>query len=100
MAGWSGPGTWGLLWLLWTLVQVHWCDPDAPNLLSCRDICPILKEPSALSAVIDLFEEHARRSHQHIDLIAGTGSGLSSAPAWSPAGLVYLLHTLSHQHGL
>ncbi|TNM99668.1 hypothetical protein fugu_012701 [Takifugu bimaculatus] len=36
-----------------------------------RDICPILKDPAALSAVIDLFEEHVRRNHQHVDLIAG-----------------------------
>ncbi|XP_035771467.1 adenine phosphoribosyltransferase [Neolamprologus brichardi] len=36
---------------------------------SCRDICPILKDPAALKAVIDLFEEHVRNNHQHVDLI-------------------------------
>ncbi|CAF93739.1 unnamed protein product [Tetraodon nigroviridis] len=38
-----------------------------------RDICPILKDPSALRAVTDLFEEHVRERHQHVDLIAGIG---------------------------
>uniref|UniRef100_A0A3Q4HRB6 adenine phosphoribosyltransferase n=1 Tax=Neolamprologus brichardi TaxID=32507 RepID=A0A3Q4HRB6_NEOBR len=35
------------------------------------DICPILKDPAALKAVIDLFEEHVRNNHQHVDLIVG-----------------------------
>lgn len=39
--------------------------------LCCRDICPILKDPAALAAIIDLFEEHVRENHQHVDLIAG-----------------------------
>lgn len=38
---------------------------------SCRDICPILKDAAALKAVIDLFEEHVRNNHQHVDLIVG-----------------------------
>ncbi|KAF7649131.1 hypothetical protein LDENG_00146440 [Lucifuga dentata] len=36
-----------------------------------RDICPILKEPVALTAVIDLFEEHVRKNHQQVELIVG-----------------------------
>ncbi|KAG7214383.1 hypothetical protein INR49_023094, partial [Caranx melampygus] len=36
-----------------------------------RDICPILKEPAALTAVIDLFEEHARKNYKEVDLIVG-----------------------------
>lgn len=48
-----------------------------------RDICPILKDPAALAAVIDLFEEHVRENHQHVDLIAGntlkTGGDLNLA---------------------
>uniref|UniRef100_A0A3Q4N1N9 adenine phosphoribosyltransferase n=1 Tax=Neolamprologus brichardi TaxID=32507 RepID=A0A3Q4N1N9_NEOBR len=35
------------------------------------NICPILKDPAALKAVIDLFEEHVRNNHQHVDLIVG-----------------------------
>lgn len=60
-------------------VQVRLCDFDlqtsafSSKLLSSRDICPILKDPSALTAVIDMFEEHVRKNHQHVDLIAGIG---------------------------
>lgn len=36
-----------------------------------RDICPILKDPATLTAVIDLFEEHVRKNYQHVDLIVG-----------------------------
>lgn len=36
-----------------------------------RDICPILKDPAALTAVTDLFEEHVRTSFPHVDLIVG-----------------------------
>uniref|UniRef100_G3NCU7 Adenine phosphoribosyltransferase n=1 Tax=Gasterosteus aculeatus aculeatus TaxID=481459 RepID=G3NCU7_GASAC len=36
-----------------------------------RDICPILKDPAALTAVIDLFEDHVRKNHQQLDLIVG-----------------------------
>ncbi|XP_020481298.2 adenine phosphoribosyltransferase [Labrus bergylta] len=36
-----------------------------------RDICPILKYPAALTAVIDLFEEEVRRNYQTVDLIVG-----------------------------
>ncbi|MEQ2230378.1 hypothetical protein ILYODFUR_028687, partial [Ilyodon furcidens] len=35
------------------------------------DICPILKSPAALTAVIDLFEERVRSHHQQVDLIVG-----------------------------
>ncbi len=40
-------------------------------LFVCRDICPILKDPKALAAVTDLFEEHVRRTYPHVDLIVG-----------------------------
>lgn len=39
--------------------------------LDFRDICPILKEPKALTAVIDLFEDHVRQKHPNTELIAG-----------------------------
>lgn len=39
--------------------------------VSHRDICPILKDPATLTAVIDLFEEHVRKNHQKVDLIVG-----------------------------
>lgn len=39
--------------------------------VSHRDICPILKDPAALTAVIDLFEDHVRKNHLQVDLIVG-----------------------------
>ncbi|XP_031694514.1 adenine phosphoribosyltransferase [Anarrhichthys ocellatus] len=46
--------------------------PDFPKKgILFRDICPILKDPAALTAVIDLFEEHIRKNHQQVDLIVG-----------------------------
>ncbi|XP_065117787.1 adenine phosphoribosyltransferase [Paramisgurnus dabryanus] len=36
-----------------------------------KDICPILKNPEALAAVTDLFEEYVRNTHPHVDLIVG-----------------------------
>ncbi|KAF4110686.1 adenine phosphoribosyltransferase [Onychostoma macrolepis] len=36
-----------------------------------KDICPILKDPKALAAVTDLFEEHVRRRYPQVDLIVG-----------------------------
>ncbi|KAM6916445.1 adenine phosphoribosyltransferase [Xenentodon cancila] len=46
--------------------------PDFPKKgVLFRDICPILKEPAALTAVIDLFEEHVRKNHSQVDLILG-----------------------------
>ncbi|KAM8860331.1 adenine phosphoribosyltransferase [Spinachia spinachia] len=46
--------------------------PDFPEKgIVFRDICPILKDPAALTAVIDLFEEHVRKNHQQLDLIVG-----------------------------
>lgn len=41
---------------------------------SCRDICPILKDAAALTAVIDLFEEHVRANYQQVELIVGETS--------------------------
>ncbi|TNN63950.1 Adenine phosphoribosyltransferase [Liparis tanakae] len=35
------------------------------------DICPILKDPAALTAVTDLFEEHIRKNHPQVELIVG-----------------------------
>lgn len=40
-------------------------------MFSCRDICPIMKNPASLTAVIDLLEEHVRKNHQQVDLIVG-----------------------------
>ncbi|KAM4730332.1 adenine phosphoribosyltransferase [Anableps anableps] len=46
--------------------------PDFPRKgILFRDICPILKSPVALTAVIDLFEEHVRSRQQQVDLIVG-----------------------------
>ncbi|XP_071370286.1 adenine phosphoribosyltransferase, partial [Centroberyx affinis] len=46
--------------------------PDFPKKgILFRDICPILKDPAALTAVIDLFEEHVRKNHPQVDLIVG-----------------------------
>ncbi|XP_053472839.1 adenine phosphoribosyltransferase [Ictalurus furcatus] len=46
--------------------------PDFPiEGIVFKDICPILKEPKALAAVIDLFEEHVRQNHPHTELIVG-----------------------------
>ncbi|KAK3509920.1 hypothetical protein QTP70_019398 [Hemibagrus guttatus] len=46
--------------------------PDFPvKGIVFKDICPILKEPKALTAVIDLFEEHVRKNHPHTELIVG-----------------------------
>uniref|UniRef100_A0AAQ4PUK9 Adenine phosphoribosyltransferase n=1 Tax=Gasterosteus aculeatus aculeatus TaxID=481459 RepID=A0AAQ4PUK9_GASAC len=55
------------------LVQRHIrAFPDFPQQgILFRDICPILKDPAALTAVIDLFEDHVRKNHQQLDLIVG-----------------------------
>ncbi|XP_070833601.1 adenine phosphoribosyltransferase [Chaetodon trifascialis] len=46
--------------------------PDFPKKgIVFRDICPILRDPASLTAVIDLFEEHVRKNHQQVDLIVG-----------------------------
>ncbi|XP_061546743.1 adenine phosphoribosyltransferase [Phycodurus eques] len=46
--------------------------PDFPKKgILFRDICPILKDPSALTAVIDLFEEHVKNENWEVDLIVG-----------------------------
>lgn len=46
--------------------------PDFPKKgILFRDICPILKDPSALTAVIDLFEDHVRQTHPQVDVIVG-----------------------------
>ncbi|XP_041046719.1 adenine phosphoribosyltransferase isoform X1 [Carcharodon carcharias] len=36
-----------------------------------RDIFPLLQDPKAFSAVIDLFEDHLRKKFHQIDLIVG-----------------------------
>ncbi|RXM99823.1 Adenine phosphoribosyltransferase [Acipenser ruthenus] len=35
------------------------------------DICPVLKDPEALTAVIDLFEQHVRQTYPQVELIVG-----------------------------
>nr|XP_057913351.1 adenine phosphoribosyltransferase [Doryrhamphus excisus] len=46
--------------------------PDFPKRgIVFRDICPILKDPNALTAVTDLFEQHVRTNHWEVDLIVG-----------------------------
>ncbi|XP_037544121.1 adenine phosphoribosyltransferase [Nematolebias whitei] len=55
------------------LVQTHIrAFPDFPKKgILFRDVCPILKNPAALTAVIDLLEEHVRKHHQNVDVIVG-----------------------------
>ncbi|XP_027862445.1 adenine phosphoribosyltransferase [Xiphophorus couchianus] len=55
------------------LVQRHVrAFPDFPKKgILFRDICPILKSPAALTAVIDLFEERVRSRQLQVDLIVG-----------------------------
>ncbi|KAJ8339943.1 hypothetical protein SKAU_G00345760 [Synaphobranchus kaupii] len=36
-----------------------------------RDICPILKDPEALAAIIDLFEERVRETCPGVELVVG-----------------------------
>ncbi|CAL8391800.1 unnamed protein product [Arctogadus glacialis] len=46
--------------------------PDFPSEgILFRDICPIMKSPAALTAVIDLFEQHVLECHPVVDLIVG-----------------------------
>ncbi|XP_076831459.1 adenine phosphoribosyltransferase [Brachyhypopomus gauderio] len=46
--------------------------PDFPSKgILFRDVCPILKDPKALTAVIDLFEEHVRQTYPEVELIVG-----------------------------
>ncbi|KAL7830933.1 hypothetical protein SRHO_G00304350 [Serrasalmus rhombeus] len=46
--------------------------PDFPTEgVVFRDICPLLKDPKALAAVTDLFEEHVRQKHPEVRLIVG-----------------------------
>ncbi|XP_026210165.1 adenine phosphoribosyltransferase [Anabas testudineus] len=46
--------------------------PDFPKKgIVFKDICPLLKDPAALTAVIDLFEEHVKKNHKQVDLIIG-----------------------------
>lgn len=50
---------------------------DTPWLLAncspsvCSDISPLLKDPVAFKALIDLLEDHLRASFPRIDVIAG-----------------------------
>lgn len=57
------------------------------GVLGCvrRDISPILKDPAALTAVTDLFEEHVRRSYPQLDLVVG--EDLCVPAPWSPFGV-------------
>ncbi|XP_067465328.1 adenine phosphoribosyltransferase [Thunnus thynnus] len=46
--------------------------PDFPKKgILFKDICPLLKNPKALTAVIDLFEEHVRKNYPEVELIVG-----------------------------
>ncbi|KAK9972661.1 hypothetical protein ABG768_025950 [Culter alburnus] len=46
--------------------------PDFPTKgIPFKDIFPILKDPKALAAVTDLFEEHVRNTFPQVDLIVG-----------------------------
>nr|AAI55779.1 Aprt protein [Danio rerio] len=46
--------------------------PDFPTKgIPFKDIFPILKDPKAVTAVTDLFEEHVRNTYPQVDLIVG-----------------------------
>ncbi|KAG7468570.1 hypothetical protein MATL_G00144470 [Megalops atlanticus] len=46
--------------------------PDFPSKgILFRDICPLLKDPEALTAAIDLFEEHVREAYPQVQQIVG-----------------------------
>lgn len=46
--------------------------PDFPSKgILFKDICPVLKDPEALTAVIDLFEQHVRQTYPQVELIVG-----------------------------
>ncbi|XP_053189279.1 adenine phosphoribosyltransferase [Scomber japonicus] len=46
--------------------------PDFPKKgILFRDICPLLKDPAALTASIDLFEEHVKKNYPQVELIVG-----------------------------
>ncbi|XP_077455914.1 adenine phosphoribosyltransferase [Stigmatopora argus] len=46
--------------------------PDFPKQgILFRDICPLLKDPTALTSVIDLFEEHVINKNWEVDVIVG-----------------------------
>ncbi|XP_067105286.1 adenine phosphoribosyltransferase isoform X1 [Osmerus mordax] len=46
--------------------------PDFPSEgILFRDISPILKNPRALTAVIDLFEDHVRMTYPQVELMVG-----------------------------
>lgn len=51
------------------------CSPSV-----CSDISPLLKDPVAFKALIDLLEDHLRASFPKIDVIAG-GCSVSEAAA-------------------
>lgn len=57
--------------------------PDFPSPGICfRDITPILKDPAAFSAAIDLFESYIRENFPKVDVIAGLDSrGFLFGPA-------------------
>lgn len=66
------------------LRHVHlWVLAKRPSCL-CRDISPLLKDPVAFRALIDLLEDHLRTSLPPIDFIAGGCSpGQSTVlPGW------------------
>ncbi|XP_078066814.1 adenine phosphoribosyltransferase [Mustelus asterias] len=46
--------------------------PDFPTQgILFRDIFPLLQDPKAFSAVIDLFEDHLRKTFPQVDLVVG-----------------------------
>lgn len=63
--------------------------------VSCRDICPLLKDPAALTAVIDLFEEHVKKNHKQVDLIIGKKTKQTSC--WCKLAL-YLMNLKGTVH--
>ncbi|XP_005052328.1 PREDICTED: adenine phosphoribosyltransferase [Ficedula albicollis] len=48
--------------------------PSLPALPHCSDISPLLKDPVAFRALIDLLEDHVRASFPKIDFIVGLDS--------------------------
>lgn len=49
--------------------------PDFPcKGIVFRDICPLLKQPAALAAAVDLLEQRVRETHPQVELIVGVES--------------------------
>ncbi|KAG7283172.1 hypothetical protein CRUP_000534, partial [Coryphaenoides rupestris] len=72
--------------------------PDFPSKgIVFRDICPIMKNPAALTAAVDLFEQHVRETHPHVDYIRlGVGFVMVRKKGKLPGPTVSIGYTLEY----